>query len=108
MIAQHPGLPLSEKELQAAVVELARRLGYLVYHPYDSRRSAPGYPDLTCVHPRSGALLWAELKSTTGRLTPDQEAWLRALALRSAVFVWRPADWRDGSIARALQRWAAT
>jgi hypothetical protein len=28
---------MTEKQLQGAVVELAKRLGYLVYHTFDSR-----------------------------------------------------------------------
>ena len=36
----------TEKGFQAAVVELARLRGWLVYHTYDSRRSAKGFPDL--------------------------------------------------------------
>jgi hypothetical protein len=99
---------MTERELQAQVIDLARMLGYLVWHCYDSRRSEPGFPDLVMVHERSGALIFAELKSTSGRLTPEQDRWLRALALRGAAFVWRPAELRDGSIARALLRYART
>jgi hypothetical protein len=51
---------MTEKQLQGAVVELAKRLGYLVYHTFDSRRSNPGWPDLVlCKPPR---LIFAELK----------------------------------------------
>lgn len=38
---------MTEGELQQAIIDLARVLGLLIYHPYDSRRSEPGYPDLT-------------------------------------------------------------
>jgi hypothetical protein len=95
-----------ERELQVQVLELARMLGYLAYHTYDSRRSVPGFPDLVLLHPRSGNLVVAELKSETGRVTLEQDEWLRAFALRGAAFVWRPSTWRDGSVARALQRFA--
>lgn len=102
-----PALYMSERHLQEAVVELARLLGWMVYHPYNSQRSTPGFPDLTMVHPRTGGLLFAELKTTTGKVTPDQDEWLRALALRGVAFVWRPVDLTDGSIARALRRYSA-
>jgi hypothetical protein len=103
------GLPdMSEADLQSCVVDLARRLGGLVYHTHDSRRSPAGFPDLVIAFPRSGAIVFAELKSATGRVTPEQDEWHRALAVRGAMYVWRPADWRDWSIARALQRHART
>jgi len=95
-----------ERELQAQVVELARWLGWLVYHTYDSRRSAPGFPDLVMVHEGSGALLFAELKRDGQHPTPEQQRWLRALGRRGVAFVWRPRDLYDGSIAAALRRWS--
>jgi hypothetical protein len=102
------GSHMLERDLQTAVVDLARMLGYLVFHDYDSRRSTPGFPDLTLCHPRSGALLFAELKSATGKVTREQDEWLRALAVRGVAFVWRPEHLADGSIARALHRYART
>lgn len=97
-----------EADLQSAVIELATRLGYISYHTYDSRKSAKGFPDLVLVHPRTGAILYAELKKQDGRVTPEQDQWMRALAIRGVVFLWRPSDLRDGSISRALTRYART
>jgi hypothetical protein len=83
----------------AQVVELARLLGYLVYHPYDSRHSTPGFPDLTMVQlgcdDRPGRIVFAELKSNDGRLTPAQCTWIAALEQCPGVevYVWRPGDW---------------
>ena len=82
---------MTEKALQAAIAKFARERGWLVYHTYDSRRSAPGFPDLVMV--RREQLVFAELKNDKGRLTQDQENW-RAALIRAdqAYFVWRPAD----------------
>ena len=91
-----------EDELQAQVIELATMLGWLAYHTHDSRRSAAGFPDLTLVHPVSGALIFAELKRDGQHPTPDQRKWLDALAIMHTAVVWRPADLRDGSIGRVL------
>jgi VRR-NUC domain len=102
--ASLPAMP--EKDLQDAVVQLAKMLGYEAYHTHDSRRSAAGFPDLVLVHERSGALLFAELKRDGQRPTAAQHRWLRLLAIRGVAFVWHPQDLRDGSIARALQRYA--
>lgn len=95
---------MTEAQLQAAVIEWAQRLGYLVYHTYDSRRDAPGYPDLTLVHPYVGKLIFAELKSERGRLRKAQRAWHDALAQCYGVEVheWRPRDLVSGAIEAAL------
>ena len=64
----------------------------MCYHTHDSRRSEPGFPDVVVVGPHG--LLWRELKSSTGRLTPDQRVWLDKLRQAgSDVDVWRPSDW---------------
>jgi hypothetical protein len=92
---------VSEKQLQSAVVQWARLNGWLVFHPFDSRRSQAGFPDLTLV--RGERLMFAELKATDGRVTGAQQEWLAALAAAGCeVHVWRPGDW--GQIERTLAR----
>ena len=104
----------TEKGFMQAVVDLARLQGWLVYHPYDSRRSQKGFPDLTMV--RDGRLMFAELKTGKGKLTPAQEEWreeLREVSWAEAetkdhfgspmfvpcsnvrYFLWRPSDWPE-------------
>jgi hypothetical protein len=84
--------PISEKAFLAQVRQLAHLLGWLCYHTHDSRRSQPGFPDLTLV--RGSRLLFAELKTDTGRVTAAQQQWLDALAAAGQeVYVWRPCDW---------------
>jgi hypothetical protein len=82
----------SEKRLMAELVDVLDRFGWLTYHTFDSRRSAPGFPDLIAV--RDGRMLALECKSATGKLTTDQRAWLSALAGVPGVacYVVRPAD----------------
>lgn len=93
---------MSEAELERAVRALIKAYGLLGYHPYDSRRSAPGWPDWTIVGP--GGLIFRELKSPTGRLSSDQVTWQYTLRAAGAdAKVWRPADLHDGTIARELQ-----
>ena len=90
---------LTESDFQATVIELAELHRWLVYHTHDSRRSAPGFPDLTMV--RRGHLIFAELKTEKGPLTEDQAHWLRELGKvsdayhRIGRYVWRPSDWRE-------------
>ena len=100
---QHLGIhrpqvqPVTEKAFQAAVIRLAREHGWLCYHTHDSRRSLPGYPDLTLVHPTRHVALWSELKVPGGSLTLQQAHWLHALGQvrETAACVWTPEDMAD-------------
>ena len=85
----------SEKQFQAQVVELARYSGFLIYHTFDSRRSASGFPDLVLVRPPT--VLFAELKTETGRIRPEQQKWLDALEGCESIEVrlWRPSEWEE-------------
>jgi len=83
-----------EKEFLGQVVQLARLLGWLVYHTHDSRRSAAGFPDLALCHPRLGRLVLAELKVRGRRPSAEQGRWLAALrAAGATAYLWTPADW---------------
>lgn len=83
---------MTEKEWQDVVVKLLKLHGWLVFHPFDSRKSEAGFPDLTCV--RDGRLLFIELKAMKGQATPEQRAWLTMLEGVKVVdaFVLRPAN----------------
>lgn len=98
----------SETQFQVAVVELAILSGWRVMHIHDSRRGlGAGYPDLTLLHRRTGRLLFAELKTATGRVSPEQQGWINDLRRGGhEVHVWRPADLADviPRVLRALGR----
>ena len=103
---------------------IALALGWRGYHTHRSQHSPAGFPDLTRV--KAGRLIFAELKTERGKTSPEQDAWLADLEAvellgrdhalgRSVtivtkpvleplvrVYVWRPADLLDGTIARAL------
>ena len=82
----------SEKDFQADVRRLAALYHWQVYCTLDSRHSPPGWPDLTLVRPPD--LMFRELKTDKGRLTPPQIRTLRRLRQCSnlTVHLWRPAD----------------
>lgn len=98
--------PMSERNFQSAVLKLAAFHGYeLRYHTHDSRRSAPGFPDLVLVSTRRGRVLFRELKTAAGRVSPEQKAWVEALAAAGQdAGVWRPAGLVDGSIVAELRQ----
>lgn len=87
----------TESQFQAEIVRFAERAGWKVFHPVVSKRSKPGYPDLTMT--RRERVLWAEVKRAQGRLSGDQEDWLAALSRVAEhspnveVHLWRPSDW---------------
>lgn len=84
---------MAEAQFLAAVRQLAQLCGWRVYHTHDSRRSEPGFPDLAMVHPGQKRIVFAELKTATGRTTAEQDAWLVDLdAAGAEAYLWRPAD----------------
>ena len=98
--------PITEAQLLVAIVRAACLGGYRVAHFRPARTEAgwrtpvqgdgAGFPDLVLAHPGRGELLFRELKSKRGRLTPAQSAWLETLHAAGAdVAVWRPADLDD-------------
>jgi len=96
---RHDATPIDEPEasFQARLLRLARAHGWLCHHSHDSRRNEwgcdAGLPDLILVR---DAVLFAELKTRTGKLTAEQERWLTMLSTthsRVEVYCWRPADW---------------
>jgi hypothetical protein len=92
---------MTERQLQDAVRRAAAETGWLHYHPYDSRRSEPGWPDSVFV--KGDRILYRELKAAKGRLTPAQRQWLDALAIAGQdVAVWRPEHSVSGHIYRVL------
>lgn len=93
----------NEREFQETVVGTCRTFGLLCYHTYDSRRSAPGFPDLVIVG--KNRTLFVELKTDTTQLTLDQIMWRdRLLATGELWELWRPRMWRNRHIQSDLIR----
>jgi len=104
---------MTEKTLQALVIELAHILGWRCAHFRPAKTShgwrtavqgdAEGFPDCVLIHPRHG-VLWRELKSSTGRVSLEQEGWQAWLEAVDEDFdIWSPADWYDGRILAELK-----
>lgn len=93
---------MTERSLQASVIELCKLFGIAWYHTFDSRRSTRGWPDLALVGKRG--FITRELKSVSGVVTPEQERWGVMLRLAGVNWaVWRPADLRSGRIEKELR-----
>jgi hypothetical protein len=92
-VKHEPEKFVDEKDFQAAVMKLAKRLGWRCYHTRDSRKSTAGFPDLVLVRDK---VMFAELKAEDGKPTADQSNWLEAIQLAgSFAYLWRPSDWAD-------------
>lgn len=121
---------MSERELQKAVVDMARQFGWLVHHgkPAPIRgdrwitpvQGDSGFPDL--IMSRHGSIVIAELKAERGRLSEGQQEWMLELSGQPGwgysrtsesrplsidqylqVVLWTPDDWRSGAIERVLR-----
>ena len=88
---------MTERDLTRQVAELAALFGWRRYHAWLSKHSQAGFPDETLV--RGERLVFAELKSESGTLTPAQGEWLEALAAvrRVETYLWRPDDLEDAT-----------
>lgn len=97
---------MTEAEFQSNVTQLAATLGWHIHHDRGDYRECiggdAGFPDLVLA--RAGRVIFAELKSATGHLTPSQADWLTQLGSGQTVetYLWRPADIDE--IAKLLSR----
>lgn len=98
---------MSERDLQDAVIKYARLMGWRVAHfrPAKTEKGwrtpveadGAGFPDLCLV--RGQRLLFVELKSERGTISPAQAVWLADLRNANAeVYLWTPGAWLSGEI----------
>lgn len=93
---------MTEAQFQDTVIAVCKLLGVAWYHPFFSRRSAAGWPDLALCGKRGFML--RELKTEKGRLTRDQENWGSMLRRAGQDWdVWRPVDLHSGRIQAELE-----
>ena len=99
---------MKESHFQSSVIMLAKLHGWLVMHTRAVEirpgvwktplQGHAGYPDLTLAHSTRG-VIFAELKSTTGRISEKQKAWHQTLKdAGMEVHIWRPEDMPNISI----------
>ena len=84
---------MTEKAFQSDVMRVAKMLGWLPYHTFDSRRSASGFPDLVLVRER---VLFRELKVGKNKLSQAQELWRDSIMDAGGDWAeWRETDMDD-------------
>lgn len=95
---------LTERDLQRHVRKFAEDMGWRVAVTWSSIHSPKGWPDLTCC--RAGKLVFIELKTEKGKITPEQREWLNDLNdVPGVIFsnVVRPSDWYAGMLDEVLR-----
>ncbi len=92
------GQKTKESNFQAVIVSYASLQGCKTFHPFDSRKSVEGWPDLHIVRADFGAK-YRELKILPNWLSVAQEEWLLTLldcGLDAAVYTqydWSLVQW---------------
>lgn len=94
---------VSEAAFQRQVIQLAQMCGWRVAHFRAAQNArghwrtpvagdGAGWPDLVLV--RGDRILYRELKTETGKPTPEQIAWGITLTTAGGDWaIWRPSDW---------------
>jgi len=83
---------LTEKAFMGQVIQLAKLMGWMVYHTHDSRRSVAGFPDLLLL--RGEQQIVAELKVGKNQPSTEQLRWLGAFHRAGVEAVlWTPENW---------------
>ncbi len=86
---------ITEKQLMSQVKDLAKIYHWKLYHPFLSKWSEKGYPDITLIRPPR--IIFAELKRDTGKLTPSQLEWAELLKACPGVeyHLWKPSNFES-------------
>ncbi len=94
---------MTEADFQTLIIDLAHALGWTVAHfrPAETKKGwrTPvgadgfGFPDLVLAKKVDGIprVLFRELKSETGKTSPEQNAWLDITGGK----VWRPSEYEE-------------
>jgi len=84
---------VTERDLREQVRDLCKLFGWKMYFSWTSIHSPRGFPDLVLANPEQKRVIFAELKSDKGTVTPQQQEWLDTLeACGQEVYVWKPGD----------------
>ncbi len=90
-VRPHPQL---EVPFMEQVIEFLRICGWLCYHTKDSRKSAPGFPDIIALKGKRQLVI--ETKRVGEEPDEAQERWLRVYVDAGAeVYAWTPDGWPE-------------
>ena len=93
--------PVSERIFMDQVRTIALMNGWLIDHTPTMQYSPGKYAtgglkgkaDLLLIHPQGRGIIWAELKTERGKMTPEQMAFAQAVHNNGGEFhLWRPSQ----------------
>jgi hypothetical protein len=84
---------MTEAEWSRQFKGLFEMLGFRGYHTWMSKFSEKGFPDWTLCSAIQKRIIFVELKSEIGKVSPAQDFWLDLLkSCDCEAYVWRPSD----------------
>jgi len=102
---------ITENEFQQQVIDLCHLLGWRVahfrgvriqrkdgsvYYQTPVQADGKGFVDLVLVNKEKKRVIFSELKTDKGRLSPEQKEWIEDLReAGQEVYIWRPKDWEE-------------
>jgi len=105
---------MTENQLQDNILAMALKLGWLCYHTRAAMNKRgvwsspmqgnPGFFDVVLI--RRGVVILKELKSEKGKLTVQQQEWIKEYDPACPTpydHVWRPHDWLSGEVEALLK-----
>jgi len=86
-------IPVTEKDLREQIRTLCKLFGWRFLFTWTSIHSPKGMLDLFLINPEQKRVIFAELKSEKGKMTPEQQQVFDELkACGQEVYLWRPGD----------------
>ena len=95
----------TEQQFLGMVLQLAKLHRWRSIHVRPGRTAAGGWRTpvqgdgvgfVDCLLLRDSRLIAAELKSSRGTTTPEQDAWLKSFReVGAEVFIWKFSDWKE-------------
>ena len=115
-MTQQQAYKLTEEEFQRMVIEVAYAYKWMVAHFRKARTlkgwvtpvqaDGKGWPDLVLVRPPR--IIFSELKSEKGKLTPEQQNWMTLLKECQRVITLEPLELENGRAVMKQVRKART
>ncbi len=91
---------LSEKQFREQIRDLCKVFGWKFHFTWLAIHSPKGFPDLVLRRPPR--IIFAEIKTEKGIITPSQQEWYDDLiACGQEAFIWRPSQFDE--IAKILR-----
>jgi len=100
-------LKITESEFQQQVIDLGYYCGFRVAHFRPAMKAdgtwvtpvsadGAGFPDLCIVNAERKRVIWFEVKSEDGELSPEQYEWLYELQMAGQeAYLIKPSDWDE-------------